>query len=387
VAAQVLRPGTAARLFSEDGQLDADTLAPLATLRACAWAGAALRALAGAVLVARRVAAEAWFARHATGLLRIALVLATLGLCVAILEVVLRLREAATGPVLRDCDDARIAREFMARVRPQLNADGLRDDPIDRPRAAGQRRLLLLGDSFAFGFGIDERERTLAAVLSARLASSGGLDVFNAGIPGADTRRQLQALRALAPRVGPDAVLLLWYVNDAESEADKRRYFAQRRLAPLLSDVLLRHSALWRRLEPALVERLVEGGWRTDYVGHLRRLHGLDGGDAWVQRAEFLELLAEAGADGRSVLVALMPMLADLEAYPLRDVHAVVRGACAGQGVPCLDLLDVFAGRDAASLWVSACDHHLDAQGAALAGEAIAAFVERTLRPAAPPAR
>ena len=106
------------------------------------------------------------------------------------------------------------APEFTARYR--TDALGLRDGPW---RAAGgdsaaRPRVLLVGDSFTFGHGLDDGA-TWAALLAAGLRAGGAsVDVVNAGVPGYSTANEAAWLERLLPRLRPDAVVLAFLPND-----------------------------------------------------------------------------------------------------------------------------------------------------------------------------
>ncbi len=377
VVALLLDPRLAVRWFSSDGVLNQYTLHWLAIYRTSAWVvSTGLFVVAGLGFACRSVA-QAWVARWWLLVCRCALSLLSLVVASVVLEIVARTLDAFGSPTHLVDDPDALARAFMESVQPQLNSDGMRDDSFDRPRGAGEHRVLVIGDSFAFGFGIAERERTIPAVLEADLAAHGPFDVFNAGIPGADTWRELEAFRALRTRVDPDLVLIAWYVNDTESDDEKRAYKRQHRLVPLLSAILLRSSAAWRRFEPLAIATLERLGLESTYVDHLKTLYGVPDGGPWSQREAFVHLLVEASANGPRAAVVLFPLIEDLVHYPMEEVHALVKQACADGGVPCLDLLELFRGESAAALQAGPLDHHLNEVAAARAAHAIAEFLAR----------
>ena len=98
--------------------------------------------------------------------------------------------------------------EFTVEYR--TNADGWRDAARYKPeRDPSTPRLLVLGDSFTFGEGVDY-ESIFPVVIEERL----GIEVVKAGIPGYDTRLEVLLLERLLARYRPDAVLLIWVPND-----------------------------------------------------------------------------------------------------------------------------------------------------------------------------
>lgn len=101
-------------------------------------------------------------------------------------------------------------------VEYAINAEGFRDSTA-RPavRSPGTLRVLLLGDSFTFGQGV-EYEETWPALAGAELArrSPGQVELINAAMQGLDTRSELILLRRLAGRLDMDAVVLGFLIND-----------------------------------------------------------------------------------------------------------------------------------------------------------------------------
>lgn len=101
--------------------------------------------------------------------------------------------------------------EFTVEYR--TNADGWRDETLyDRQAAAP--RLLVLGDSFTFGEGVDEGQIFPRLLERGRQQQGTEIEVVNAGVPGYDTRREVLLLERLLERYRPDAVLIVWVPND-----------------------------------------------------------------------------------------------------------------------------------------------------------------------------
>jgi hypothetical protein len=98
--------------------------------------------------------------------------------------------------------------EFKTRVA--INSKGLRDReyPYDKPAAT--RRILCIGDSFTFGYGV-EVDQTFAKQLEAMLgreAGAGNWEVINAGVPGTGTAHHLAYYDLEGCKYSPDYVLL-----------------------------------------------------------------------------------------------------------------------------------------------------------------------------------
>jgi hypothetical protein len=94
------------------------------------------------------------------------------------------------------------------------NDDGLRDD-VDYTLAKppGVRRVILLGDSFVFGWGL-HLEHTLAKQL-ASLLDGGEWEVLSFGVPAYNTAHEVRFLEERGLKYQPDVVILMYHPNDA----------------------------------------------------------------------------------------------------------------------------------------------------------------------------
>ena len=112
--------------------------------------------------------------------------------------------------------------EFRTRVT--TNSKGLRDTEYSYVKPPGVCRILCLGDSYTFGFGVDADE-AFPKVLEVLLNSSGEADgryqVLNGGICGGGTANQLAFFNAEGYRYQPDFVVLC--VCTANDFLDNRR--------------------------------------------------------------------------------------------------------------------------------------------------------------------
>ncbi len=230
------------------------------------------------------------------------------------------------------------------------NAQGFRGRTL-APRHGDARRVLALGDSYTFGWGVDDGSQTWPARLEAMLD---GVEIFNAGVPGYNTIQEAHLLDELLAQGDVDVVVLAWVMNDAEPQhtvvSDPRvRYRAVRSWlldrAAKAVNVLLGRSAL-----PV-----------DEYVHSLDYRAGFARGAVKAREAHdaLRRIVASCRAHGATVVLAILPDFTQPfdDAYPYADIHARVARWAAGLGVPVVDLLATFRGRDHEAYWIPGDGH------------------------------
>ena len=178
---------------------------------------------------------------------------------------------------------------FVFGTHVKTNALGLRDRDYE-PKRPGEFRILSLGDSYAFGFGV-ELEESYAKVVERELnrQHTGVMfSVINAGVTGYGTRQQQLAFRRLRAELQADFVLATFTAaNDVHENAIFEHRLRTHSQTPL--GFLGRHShaarlvlritfPLWFFLEnrdPGRIEHTIhllrdlETDFQSADVGHL----------------------------------------------------------------------------------------------------------------------
>lgn len=123
-------------------------------------------------------------------------------------------------------------RQFRTHVR--INEKGLRDRERPYERSDDTKRILVIGDSFAWGFGVEEADR-----LSELLSSSLAVEIINASVSGYSTDQKLLWLMNEGIKYDFDLLLGVFPGNDHYDNHLSRNYFVYNKPRfELVSDTL-----------------------------------------------------------------------------------------------------------------------------------------------------
>jgi lysophospholipase L1-like esterase len=267
--------------------------------------------------------------------------------------------------------------------RVHVNAHGLRGEELG-PKAAGEFRILFLGDSLVYGQGVGE-EDTVPAALEAALAElvpERAVRVLNAGHRAYGTAQELGLLRELGPALAPDLVLLGWYWNDVSERPIEATFEAFRARGEFVFDTggKLAGWALWRWRGGELLRRSALVMLLHDLASPKDGLYAPEVAAEGFARlpgllASFQTQCLELGA---RAAVALFPDRSCLTGSDVtRAYDDRLRAATAALGLPTLELLEGVLPlyRARGRLPVLPFDGHYDAS----ANQAMGAHLARAL--------
>jgi len=198
----------------------------------------------------------------------------------------------------------------------RVNSLGLRGAEVQTPKPAGTLRVLGLGDSVVFGFGVEESESYLA------IASKGaGMEPWNGGVPGYSTYQSINVFNMVSSSVQPDVVVVsnIWADLVVHGFQDKELLATHQKIAGhplwLLNKKIevfatyrwLRHQVWSRRPPPPSAILTQPGGLNQQ-------------GQPRVSLEEYknnLDTLVEMAADEGAAVVFLVPAVSnDLDKSP-----------------------------------------------------------------------
>ena len=259
----------------------------------------------------------------------------------------------------------------------RLNRMGYRDVDIDPAKPTGVYRVAVVGDSFAFGQGIEEAER-FSNLLERRLdRPERRVQVLNFGRPGNNTADELAVLKKDVLHMQPDFVLLQWYVNDVEvlpgnnDEAPPVEPAGASFVNSVKQTLLNRLATYFFVAEAVHRARAWRGATHATVL--FDRVGNPDTREARAADAALREFIRACREHGVRIGLLLVPDLGLInDAYPYDYLHERVLAICRAEELSCVDLLPLFEPylRDSKAytqLWVNRFDAHMNGRANELA--------------------
>ena len=272
-------------------------------------------------------------------------------------------------------------------VEVRINSYGLREREELRPdnKQAGERRIVCIGDSFTFGWGIPVEQCWVRLLEQALRRDDDGIRTINCGASGALVVDEYWwGLRTRFGLFDPDIVIVSLYLNDLLPSSGLCV------LGPTPPPSALRLVDLVRR---TLARDPLDLDPSHDWVAGLQALAKEDGEIGgfygpdkpfeamWSQRAPQHALVAMRDwCQERKIplLITLWPFLQGLGPtahYPFQAMHDQVGQFCKKMGLPFLDLKPLLETRPAQQLWVTPADLHANPTGQRLVVPPLVKFV------------
>lgn len=249
-------------------------------------------------------------------------------------------------------------------VDVQINSDGLRDRKFAITRSLGVTRVMMLGDSLTFGWGVP-LEKTYSKVLEAKLLAAGHkVEVINAGVGNYNTSMEVEYFLQRGAKYKPDIVVLNYFINDAETTPSYE--------TNILSRNLRAYVYFASRFDSALRQADVA---RLDWKDYYKSLYdpGKRGEQLAIVRDAIGRLSEYCRTHNMKLFVANYPELRLLKNYPFGFVDEFVRKIAESNRIPYLSLIPAVRDMEPSTLWVTVPDPHPNS----IAHEAFAAELFR----------
>lgn len=255
-------------------------------------------------------------------------------------------KRVSTAPKLGHEHAPNVSARLMG-VDVEINSRGLRDREIPHERTPDTLRILMLGDSLTFGWGV-RFEETTSKRLERLLTEAGRpAEVINAGVGNYNTAMEVEYFLTEGYKYSPDIVVLNYFINDAEPlpSYGHAGWVARNSYA---------YAFLSGRLDMLMRTFQDQKDWRGYYSGLYN-----DEAPGWATARERIEALARYCEEhGIKLLIVHYPELRQLQDYPFADVERRLRAEADRLGAPYLDLLESVREVEPSRLWVTVPDPH-----------------------------
>jgi lysophospholipase L1-like esterase len=267
------------------------------------------------------------------------------------------------------------------RITYRINSLGLRGPEAEQAKPPGTSRIVVLGDSVAFGWGVEEEDCLVHQLQQdlERLSTERRFQVWNAGVPGYATWQELQYLLERGRTFDPDLILIAFLFNDVDgnNEAAHNQPLGMGTAAKAFTSLTGRSALLCWLREVALEFRL-------------KKLQPCRGPNCWDETAALLDSLAQQGQKlGSALALVAFPMRLQVEPgaepgyydralgdNPQANYQDIIAALCAERDIVYLDLLPAFQQAmvdEQGTLFLDA--DHPNARGHHVAAEAVREFL------------
>jgi lysophospholipase L1-like esterase len=246
---------------------------------------------------------------------------------------------------------------FLMGAPVSINSHGLRDREYSETKPSNVYRIMMLGDSTTFGWGV-RQEDTAAKFLERKLNAHlppgyDKVEVINAGVGNYDTVQEVTYYETRGRAFHPDLVVLVFFINDPEPvPVEKKGLLIDRSyliaFATNRFDGILRHA-----------------GVRPDWKQYYGSLYNDDKPGFQACKKALGSLAQSTQREGAKVAVAILPELHQIngDSYPFKAAHQKIKDTLASEHVPVVELIDGLKDHGPEeTLWVTPADDHPDAK-------------------------
>lgn len=241
------------------------------------------------------------------------------------------------------------------------NSIGLRDREFTVPKPIQSTRIIFLGDSFTFGWGVPIND-TYSKQLEKKLdRGRKNFEVINMGVGNYNSTMEVELFKQKGLTLQPDMVVLMYYINDTEP-------------TPTISTLgyqLQKHSYLTGYLTTKIKQLMLLKKSDDSLLDYYKQIYSANAEGLMKNRSSLTELTRICHERNIKLLIVNIPDLRRLKGYPFGFATEYIRGVAEGSQVPFLDLLPLYQRFEGKDLWVSPEDPHMNSRANSLAAEAV----------------
>ena len=252
-------------------------------------------------------------------------------------------------------------------VEVQINSDGFRDREYPVGRSAGVPRVIFLGDSLTFGWGV-EQENRFSELIETRNQRLDSVEIINFGTGNYNLAQEVALFELKGRKYKPDQVVVFYFINDAEPTPQKSKWS------------FLSHS---RFLSFCWSRWIAAQGRRSSSLNYLDFYRSLYREEAagWKEVTRAVRALKKLADDDKFELkFVLLPELHDPGNYPFSREHQLLKTLLDENQIEHFDVIENahFPGVPL-QYWVALDDAHPNARAHQIIAESSYSFVVDTI--------
>ena len=259
---------------------------------------------------------------------------------------------------------------FLMGVPVSINSEGLRDREFSLDKPPDVYRIMMLGDSTTFGWGVkqdDTAAKFLERKLNADLPTGyNRVEVMNTGVGNYDTVQEATYYETIGWEYHPDLVVLVFFINDPEPVPIEKKGF--------LIDRSYLVAFATNRIDGVLRHTGARPDWKTYYAS----LYDDDRPGFQACKKALVSLANSTRSHDAKVLVAILPELHQIngDSYPFKAAHQKIKNVMASENVPVVELIDSLKDHGPEeTLWVTPLDDHPNAKANNLVSDQLKQWV------------
>ncbi len=232
------------------------------------------------------------------------------------------------------------------------NSMGYRDVEWSEEDLRHKRKILVLGDSFAAGQGIENIEDRFSNILAAKLG--GDYLVMNISTPALSTKEEIERVKGFPYK--PEILILQYFLNDIRTAAHQRGVISNAPnlepwpiLKPLVDNSYAVNFIYWRAV------RMKPRPWQADDFIWLKTAYN-DPEIWWLHQQELLAIYEGAASEKVKLIVVVFPSMNDVERS--KELTAKVVDFFEDRQVPVLDAVELVENVPVKQLVVNSLDAH-----------------------------
>lgn len=276
----------------------------------------------------------------------------------------------------------------------EINSHGLRDVEHSWDKAHGTYRILGLGDSFAFGYGINREDTYLNKLEALFVEDDKPVEVINGGVIGYSLYQSITYLKQRGVKYHPDLVVFFYYIDDLEAvnSAEKAKKTSDELLqnrekvhgilsASYLNNFIKNTIVLldvrFRSLTGA--EWIKSIGDRKAYLADRMRDYNINDKKRSFLKELIVELNRTCNDAGAALLIAPIPDAAQIDNPDMQTPYRILEQECASLQIPFFDVTAVFEQQqDIQSLYLFPMDAHTSPKGNEIIAASLHEFIKNS---------